>query len=62
VEGSLRALLLSAARMPQVLKEGVRERILAAALEVFARDGFVSATMASIAARAERGAATIYSY
>jgi hypothetical protein len=35
--------------MPQVLEDEVRAHILDGALEVFARDGFSSATMASIA-------------
>lgn len=49
-------------RMPQVLKEEVRRRILQGGLEEFAANGFVGATMASIAARAELGAATLYRY
>jgi AcrR family transcriptional regulator len=48
--------------MPQVLKAGVRTRILDGALEVFARDGFAAATMASIANAAGVGAASIYRY
>lgn len=48
--------------MPQVLKDEVRDRILDAALEVFARDGFETATMASIASSAGLGAASIYRY
>ncbi|HEY5947508.1 MAG TPA: helix-turn-helix domain-containing protein, partial [Kofleriaceae bacterium] len=48
--------------MPQVLKDEVRTRILDAALEVFARDGFAAATMASIAKAAGVGAASIYRY
>lgn len=48
--------------MPQVLKEDIRQRILAAALEVFAAEGFVGATMSTIAARAGLGAASLYRY
>ena len=48
--------------MPQILKDEVRARILAGALEVFARDGFEAATMASIAKVADVGAASIYRY
>jgi AcrR family transcriptional regulator len=48
--------------MPQVLKDEVRARILDGALDVFARDGFESATMASIASAAGVGAASIYRY
>jgi len=48
--------------MPQVLKEEVRQRILAAALEEFAAQGFADATMAAIAARAGLGAASLYRY
>lgn len=48
--------------MPQVLKDEVRARILDSALEVFARDGFESATMANIARAAGVGAASIYRY
>jgi AcrR family transcriptional regulator len=48
--------------MPQVLKDEVRARILDGALEVFARDGFESATMTSIAKTAGVGAASIYRY
>lgn len=48
--------------MPQVLKDEVRARILDAALEVFAADGFVRATMATIANRAGIGTASIYRY
>jgi len=48
--------------MPQVLKDEVRARILDAALEVFAADGFAGATMASIAERAELGTASLYRY
>lgn len=48
--------------MPQVLKDEVRERILAAALEVFAAQGFIGATMATIAERAGVGTASTYRY
>lgn len=48
--------------MPQVLKDEVRARILDGALEVFARDGFEAATMASIAKAAGVSAASIYRY
>jgi AcrR family transcriptional regulator len=48
--------------MPQVLKEGVRARILDAALEVFAAEGFAGATMAAIAERAGLGTASLYRY
>lgn len=48
--------------MPQVLKEDVRERILVAALEVFASHGFLGATMATIAERAGLGTASLYRY
>jgi AcrR family transcriptional regulator len=48
--------------MPQVLKDEVRARILDGALDVFARDGFEAATMASIAKAAGVGAASIYRY
>lgn len=48
--------------MPQVLKEEVRERILAAALQVFAAHGFHGATIAAIAERAGLGAASLYRY
>ncbi len=48
--------------MPQVLKDEVRARILDAALEVFAADGFERTTMASIAERAELGTASLYRY
>jgi AcrR family transcriptional regulator len=48
--------------MPQVLKDDVRARILDGALDVFARDGFEAATMASIAKAAGVGAASIYRY
>jgi AcrR family transcriptional regulator len=48
--------------MPQVLKDDVRERILAAALEVFAAQGYVGATMTAIAQRAGLGTASLYRY
>lgn len=48
--------------MPQVLKEEMRARILAAALEEFASRGYPATTMASIAARAGTGAAGLYRY
>lgn len=48
--------------MAQVLKDEVRERILAAALEVFAAQGFIGATMAMIAERAGVGTAGMYRY
>lgn len=48
--------------MPQVLKEEVRQRILAAALEVFAGHGYLGATMALIAERAGLGTASLYRY
>ncbi len=48
--------------MPQVLKAEVRQRILAAALEEFAAQGFAGATMAAIAERAGLGAASLYRY
>lgn len=48
--------------MPQVLKEEIRERISSAALEVFATQGYVGATMAGIAARAGLGTASLYRY
>ncbi len=48
--------------MPQVLKPEVRERITSAALEVFATQGYVGATMAGIAERAGLGAASLYRY
>ncbi len=48
--------------MPQVLKEEVRERILDAALQVFAAQGFVGATMTAIAERAGLAAASLYRY
>lgn len=48
--------------MPQVLKEEVRERILEAALAVFAEQGFGGATIQAIAAQAGIGAASLYRY
>lgn len=48
--------------MPQVLKEAIRDRILAAALEVFAAQGYARATMAAIAERAGLGTASLYRY
>jgi AcrR family transcriptional regulator len=48
--------------MPQVLKKELRERILAAALEVFAAQGYAAATMAAIAERAGLGTASLYRY
>lgn len=48
--------------MPQVLKPELRERILHAALEVFAARGFTHSTMAQIAERANVGTASLYRY
>jgi AcrR family transcriptional regulator len=48
--------------MPQVLKDDVRERILAAGLEVFAAHGYAGATMAGIASSAGLGTASLYRY
>ncbi len=48
--------------MPQVLKQEVRDRILAAALEVFAVRGYAGATIAMIADQAGLGAASLYRY
>lgn len=48
--------------MPQRLKDEVQEGIAAAALEVFAREGFAGATMAAIAERAGVSAGNIYRY
>jgi AcrR family transcriptional regulator len=48
--------------MPQVLKDEVRERIEAAALQVFAERGYVGATMSGIAERAGVGTASTYRY
>lgn len=48
--------------MPQILKDEVRERIVGAALEVFAERGYEGATMTAIAARAGVGTASTYRY
>lgn len=48
--------------MPQVLKDEVRERILTSALEEFAANGYVGATMTAIAERAGLGTASLYRY
>jgi len=48
--------------MAQVLKPEVRTRILDAALELFARDGFASTTMARIAAAASVSTGNVYRY
>jgi AcrR family transcriptional regulator len=48
--------------MPQVLKDDVRVRIEAAALEVFAARGYARATMTAIAERAGVGTASTYRY
>jgi AcrR family transcriptional regulator len=48
--------------MPQVLKEDVRTRILAAALDVMAAHGASRASMAMIAERAGLGTASLYRY
>lgn len=48
--------------MPQVLKEEVRARIEAAALEVFAERGYAAATMGAVAERAGVGTASTYRY
>jgi AcrR family transcriptional regulator len=48
--------------MPQVLKDEVRERIIGAALEVFAQCGYEGATMSAIAERAGVGTASTYRY
>lgn len=48
--------------MPQILKEELRARILAAALEVFATRGYTGATMTAIAERAGLGTASLYRY
>ncbi|MFO0744466.1 MAG: helix-turn-helix domain-containing protein [Myxococcota bacterium] len=48
--------------MAQVLKEEVRQRILDAGLEVFAREGYASATMAHIARAAGLSTGNIYRY
>lgn len=48
--------------MAQILKEGVRARIHAAALEVFAAQGFAGASMSAIAARAGVATGNLYRY
>ncbi|MCB9539694.1 MAG: TetR/AcrR family transcriptional regulator [Myxococcales bacterium] len=48
--------------MPQRLKESVRARILAAAGEVFADQGFPAARLTDIAARAGTSASNLYKY
>lgn len=48
--------------MPQVLKEEVERRIRAAALEVFAEQGYPAASMTDIARRADVSAGNIYRY
>lgn len=48
--------------MPQVLKQEVRERILAAALAAFARRGFSATTMSAIARDADMAVANLYRY
>jgi AcrR family transcriptional regulator len=48
--------------MPQVQKDEVRERIEAAALAIFAEDGFRGATMSAIAERADLAVANLYRY
>jgi AcrR family transcriptional regulator len=48
--------------MAQVLKKELRDRILRAALEVFAAQGYLVATMGSIAERAGLGTASLYRY
>lgn len=48
--------------MAQYLKDEVQEAILAAALEVFARKGFRSASMAEIASAARVSTGNIYRY
>ncbi len=48
--------------MPQVLKEEVQARILAAARAAFAREGFGAAGMAEIAAAARISTGNIYRY
>lgn len=49
-------------RVPQVLKEEVRHRILDAALDVFAEHGFAGATMQLVGERANASAASLYRY
>jgi AcrR family transcriptional regulator len=46
----------------QILKDEVRQQIATAALEVFARDGFVRATMAQIAREAGISTGNVYRY
>lgn len=48
--------------MPQVLKDEVRERLLAAALQEFSERGYAGATMGGIAERAGLGTASTYRY
>ena len=48
--------------MPQVLKAEVRERILAAALSLFAQRGFAGTTMQDIARAAGMAVANLYRY
>ncbi|HKO91428.1 MAG TPA: helix-turn-helix domain-containing protein [Polyangiaceae bacterium] len=48
--------------MPQVQKPEVRERILAAALAAFARNGFAATTMSEIASGAGMAVANLYRY
>lgn len=48
--------------MPQVLKPEIRARILSAGLEVFAAQGYLGATMSTIAEQAGLGAASLYRY
>jgi AcrR family transcriptional regulator len=48
--------------MPQVLKDEVRARIEAAALEIFAERGYAGAKMTAIAERAGVGTASTYRY
>ena len=48
--------------MTQVLKDHVRERIVAAALDVFAARGFGGATVGDIAAAAEVSTGNVYRY
>lgn len=48
--------------MPQVLKPEVRERIVAAGLDVFFTDGYATARMADIARSAALATASLYRY
>jgi len=48
--------------MPQVLKDDVRDRLLGAALEVFAARGYAGATMGEIAAAAGISTGNVYRY